>query len=123
CYKPVNFPLEQLTGIKTRRMAGETEFSIDLAKQAVANCLANSRYYPEDIDLLICCNISRCDGPNFHVPFEPSTSMRLKQHFGFMNALVFDVSNACTGVFTAISILDAFTQSGRYRRVLDVSGH
>src|SRR3989440_8061723 len=56
-YKPVNFPLEQLTGIKTRRMAGETEFSIDLAKQAVANCLANSRYYPEDIDLLICCNI------------------------------------------------------------------
>ena len=94
CYKPVNFPLEQLTGIKTRRMAGETEFSIDLAKQAVANCLANSRYYPEDIDLLICCNISRCDGPNFHVPFEPSTSMRLKQHFGFTNALVFDVSNA-----------------------------
>ncbi len=122
CYKPVNFPLEQLTGINTRRMAGETEFSIDLAKQAVANCLANSRYYPEDIDLLICSNISRCDGPNFRVSFEPSTSMRLRQHFGFTNALVFDVSNACTGMFTAISIIDAFLKAGLIRRGMVVSG-
>ena len=50
CNPPVRFPLEQLTGIKTRRMAGETEFALDLAKKAVEHCLANSRYTPEDID-------------------------------------------------------------------------
>src|SRR5205823_5621298 len=45
-------PFETLTGIQSRRMAGDTEFSIDLAKRAVADCLARSRYGPEDIDLL-----------------------------------------------------------------------
>lgn len=122
CRKPVNFPLEQLTGINSRRMAGETEFSIDLAQRAVAHCLANSRYRPKDIDLLICSNISRCDGPDFHVSFEPSTSMKLKRHFGFTNALVFDISNACTGMFTAISIVDVFIKAGLIRRGMVVSG-
>jgi amino acid adenylation domain-containing protein len=122
CLKPVNFPLEQLTGIVSRRIAGETEFAVDLAKKAVANCLENSKYGPEDIDLLICANISRCDGPNFHVSFEPSTSVRLKQHFSFTNALVFDVSNACTGMFTALFIVDAFLKAGLIRRGMVVSG-
>jgi amino acid adenylation domain-containing protein len=122
CHKPVVFPLEQLTGIKSRRMAGETEFSIDLAKKAVENCLANSRYHPGDIDLLICSNISRCDGPNFQYSFEPNSSIRLKHHFGFTNALVFDVSNACTGMFTAASIVDAFLKAGLIRRGMVVSG-
>jgi amino acid adenylation domain-containing protein len=122
CSQPVNFPLEQLTGIVSRRMAGETEFAIDLAKKAVANCLANSKYGPQDIDLIICANISRTDGPNFHVSFEPSTALRLKEHFGFTRALVFDISNACTGMFTAASIIDAFLKAGLIRRGMVVSG-
>ena len=122
CRKPLQFPLEQFTGINSRRMAGETEFSIDLARKAVANCLAHSRYNPEDIDLLICANISRCDGPNFRVSFEPSTAMQLKAHFGFVNALVFDISNACTGMFTAVDIIDAFIKAGLIRRGMVVSG-
>lgn len=122
CTNPLSFPLEQFTGINTRRMAGETEFSIDLAKQAVADCLANSKYTPQDIDLLICANISRCDGPNFHVSFEPSTSLQLKHHFGFTNAIVFDISNACTGMFTAASIIDNFLKAGLIRTGMVVSG-
>src|SRR5947209_4737662 len=122
CSKPLQFPLEQFTGINSRRMAGETEFSIDLAKKAVADCLAHSRYNPQDIDLLICANISRCDGPNFRISFEPSTSMQLKAHFGFVNALVFDISNACTGIFTAVDIIDAFIKAGLIRRGMVVSG-
>jgi len=122
CNQPINFPLEQFTGIYSRRMAGETEFAIDLAKKAVANCLANSRYKPEDIDLLICSNISRCDGPQVRVSFEPSTSVRLKRHFGFENAFVFDISNACTGMFTAVWIIDAFIKAGLIRRGMVVSG-
>src|SRR6266567_4488015 len=122
CSKPLQFPLEQFTGINSRRMAGETEFSIDLAKKAVADCLAHSKYNPQDIDLLICANISRCDGPNFRISFEPSTSMQLKAHFGFVNALVFDISNACTGIFTAVDIIDAFIKAGLIRRGMVVSG-
>src|SRR5581483_7691225 len=118
----IRFPLAQLTGIKNRRMAGETEFSIDLAKKAIEECLANSKYNPQDIDLLICGNISRCHTPGFQITFEPSTSIQLQQHFGFTNAQVFDVSNACTGLFTAAYIADAFMKAGLARRALVVSG-
>ena len=53
CEQKIRFPLERISGISTRRMAGETEFSIDLAKQAVAECLKNSKYTAADIDLLV----------------------------------------------------------------------
>lgn len=122
CAKPIKFPLEQFTGIYSRRMAGETEFSIDLARKAVDRCLANSRYLPNDIDLLICTNISRVDSPRHQSSFEPSTSAKLKRYFGFNNALVFDISNACTGMFTGMLIVDAFLKAGLIKRGMVVSG-
>src|SRR4026207_543968 len=76
CHKKLSFPLENITGIKSRRMAGQHEFSIDLARNAIVDCLAKSKYYPTDIDLLICCNISRDDALG-SISFEPSTSIKL----------------------------------------------
>ena len=32
CDRPLDFPLESLSGIRSRRMAGEDEYSIDLAR-------------------------------------------------------------------------------------------
>ncbi len=121
CKNKIQFPLENITGIKTRRVAGEGEFSIDLAKKAVADCLANSKYNPPDIDLLVCCNISRWDGPGM-ICFEPNTSIKLKKHFGFSVALVFDIANACAGMFTGIHVLNSFIRTGAIRRGMVVSG-
>jgi 3-oxoacyl-[acyl-carrier-protein] synthase III len=111
CANEVRFPLEELTGIQSRRMAGETEFSIDLARRAVADCLARSRRRPEEIDLLICANISRYDAPGT-VTFEPSTAIALKRHFGLDRALAFDVTNACAGMFTAICAANDLIRAG-----------
>ncbi|HEY7415814.1 MAG TPA: amino acid adenylation domain-containing protein, partial [Ktedonobacteraceae bacterium] len=122
CAKPIRFPLARLTGIKNRRMAGETEFSIDLAKKAIADCLANSKYNPEDIDMVVSGSISRYNHPDMGFDFEPNTSVQLKHYFGFKNAVVFDLDNACTGLFTAAYIVDAFIQAGIIRRGLVVSG-
>lgn len=122
CTRPIRFPLARLTGIKHRRMAGETEFSIDLARKAVEQCLASSKYNPEDIDLLICGNISRCDRPGLQFTFEPGTAVRLQHYFGFKNAIVFDIDNACTGLFTAAYIIEAFLKAGLIRRGMAVSG-
>jgi 3-oxoacyl-[acyl-carrier-protein] synthase III len=121
CKKKVRLPLERLTGIKSRRMAGETEFSIDLARKAIEECLAYSKYKPGDIDMLICCNISRYDAP-LRVTFEPNTSARLKKHFGFHKALIFDITNACTGMWTGINIVDAFLNLGMIQCGMVVSG-
>jgi 3-oxoacyl-[acyl-carrier-protein] synthase III len=121
CRTRVQFPLENITGIKTRRVAGKAEFSIDLAKKAIADCLQKSKYAPGDIDLVICCTISRYDEPGL-MCFEPSTSSKLRRHFGFDNAISFDAANACAGMFTGIYIVDSLLKSGAVRNGLVVSG-
>lgn len=122
CRTEIKFPLEQLTGIRSRPVAGDGEYSIDLAAKAVSSCLAESRYAPDEIDLLICCSISRCDGPDSRFSFEPSTSSRIKGRYAFRNAVAFDISNACAGVLTAVAIANAFIKSGSARTAMIVSG-
>lgn len=121
CKSKIRLPLERMTGIQSRQMAGENEFSVDLARQAISRCLELSKYHPKDIELLICCNISRFDkGGSF--TYEPSTAIQLKRDFDFEKAWCFDISNACAGMFTAIHIVDAFIKSGLVRRAMVVSG-
>ncbi len=122
CVNEIRIPLERLTGIKNRRVAGEDEFSIDLARKAAEDCLARSNYGREEIDLVIACNISRRDGLGHRFTFEPSTASRLRDQCGLGNALVFDISNACAGMFTGITVADAFLQIGVIRSALVVSG-
>jgi amino acid adenylation domain-containing protein len=122
CVNDIGIPLERLTGIKSRRVAGHGEFSIDLARQAVADCLARSSYGPADIDLVISCNISRYDGPGHKFTMEPSTAARLRDQCDLANALAFDLTNACAGMFTGITVADAFLKTGLVQRALVVSG-
>lgn len=121
CRRPVRFPLERMTGIKSRRVAGGTEFSIDLARQAITRCLAISRFDPDDIDIVISTSVA-CDGPSLWLSHEPSTALRLKAQCGFSNALTFDFASACSGMFAAINIVDALLKTGRIGCGLVVSG-
>jgi amino acid adenylation domain-containing protein len=122
CVNPIGIPLERLTGIKHRRVAGDGEFSIDLARHAATDCLARSSYGADDIDLIISCNISRYDGPANKFTFEPSTAARLRDQCGLTNALAFDLTNACAGMFTGITVADAFLRTGLVQRAMVVSG-
>ena len=121
CRRRVLIPLERLTGIRSRRMAGESEFSVDLARNAVIRCLAASRYGAADIDLIIAANISKQDSPLIY-NIEPTTAAGLRRQFGLHRALAFDLSNACAGVFTAIMVVDELIRRGDVRRALVVSG-
>jgi amino acid adenylation domain-containing protein len=122
CARPVRFPLERLTGIRNRHMAGDTEFAIDLSRKAMDECLARSAHGPADIEMLVCCNISRCDGPDHDFSFEPSTAAKLAREFGLRDALTFDVNNACSGMFTGVQVVDLFIRMGVIRRGMVVSG-
>jgi 3-oxoacyl-[acyl-carrier-protein] synthase III len=121
CKNQIHFPFEKITGIKTRPTAGLEEFSIDLARNAISECFAKSKCHPADIDLLICCNISRYDALNL-ISFEPGTSIKLRADLGFNNAMVFDITNACAGMFTGIFIVNALINTGAIRRGMVVSG-
>jgi len=121
CKNRIRVPLERLTGIQFRRCVTQGEYSIDLAAAALADCLARSRYKPEDFDLIVCTNISRYDAPR-HFSYEPSTAMKLRQQFGLKNAMAFDLSNACAGMWSGVYLVDAMIRSGEIRRGLVISG-
>ncbi|HEV8454772.1 MAG TPA: 3-oxoacyl-[acyl-carrier-protein] synthase III C-terminal domain-containing protein [Gemmatimonadales bacterium] len=122
CATRPRFPLERLSGIRSRRVAGEGEFGIDLAQQAISRCLAGSKRGPRDVELLISASVGHCDGPGLCISHEPSTSLRLQRRFGFDRAMVFDVASACSGMFTAIAIVDALIRGGAIECGLVVSG-
>jgi 3-oxoacyl-[acyl-carrier-protein] synthase III len=121
CQNEIRFPLEQLTGIRSRRMAGKGEYSIDLARNAIAECLDKSRRSADEIDLLMCTNISRYDGP-CRCSFEPSAAVALKKYFGFDRSLAMDINNACAGMFTGILVVDALIRTGLIRCGIVASG-
>ncbi len=122
CVNGLDFPLERMSGIVARQVAGEHEFSIDLALQSARDCLRHSKYRPTDIDLLIACNISRYDGPNFQISYEPTTAAKLAADLGMPQAWSFDICNACAGFFTAMEIVRTMLRRGAIRRAMVVSG-
>ena len=121
CRRHLLVPLERWSGIKSRRMAGTTEFSLDMAERAIARCLEKSRYSARDVELLICCNISKQDESD-RFSLEPTTSASLLTKFDFADPVHFDLANACAGLFTGIYLADNLIRQKVFSRVLVVSG-
>lgn len=120
CRMRIKFPLEKFTGIRSRRVA-DGEYSIDLAQRAAEDCFRMSTYTPAEIDIVICANISRRDGAD-SLSYEPSTAARLSARLGIRDALMFDISNGCAGVFTALRVANALLRGRSFQRALVVSG-
>jgi 3-oxoacyl-[acyl-carrier-protein] synthase III len=121
CRRHILLPLERWSGISSRRMAGTTEFAVDLAERAVARCLEKSRHAARDVELLICCNISKQDESD-RSTLEPTTSTTLLTRFDFGPLVHFDIANACAGMFTGILLADSLIRQRVFSRVLVVSG-
>ena len=121
CRNSVRLPLERLTGIRERRLAGDDQFSLDLARDAVTDCLAKSPIAAADYDLIVSTNISRRDRPG-EFTYEPGAAITLKQQLGFDNALAIDLTNACAGMWTGVYLVDALIRTGEIRHGMVVSG-
>jgi len=113
--------VEQLIGIRNRRVAADSEPASAMAAKAIVNCMAASHCHPSQIDLLLYCGISRYAAPGQYVS-EPGISIGLAARFQFRNALALDISNGCAGMFTAIHIADSLIKSGLIRVAMIVSG-
>ena len=46
----------------------------------------------------------------------------MRDRCGLTNAIAFDISNACAGMFTGISVADAYLKTGLVHRAMVVSG-
>jgi 3-oxoacyl-[acyl-carrier-protein] synthase III len=120
CCRRPRWDLERITGIHERRVA-MGEYAVDLGIKAARQALAMSRYRAEELDVIICCSISKYNQENeFHL--EPASAVRIRAAIGAGNARVFDVVNACAGMFTGIYVLQGMIRCGMVRNGLVVSG-
>jgi 3-oxoacyl-[acyl-carrier-protein] synthase III len=120
CRRRPRWDLERITGIHERRVA-IGEHAVDLGIKAARQALAMSRYRAEELDVIICTSISKYNREDeFHL--EPATAVRIRAAIGAGKARVFDVVNACAGMFTGIFVLQGMIRSGMARRGMVVSG-
>lgn len=115
------FDLEGLTGIRERRVCGEGEDSYILSLHAALDCLKYSTYRAEDLDMIICCSISKYKDGDSYV-FEPPLSLYVKEAIGAKRALNFDIANACAGMLTGVSIVNDFIRRGVIKCGMVISG-
>jgi 3-oxoacyl-[acyl-carrier-protein] synthase-3 len=113
--------LERLTGIRERRVCSDGEDSFTLAVAAANDCLARSKYRPEDLQMLVTCSISKNKGGLRH-RLEPPLSLAIKEAIGASRARSFDLSNACAGTLTGVFVLNDFIRRGAIDRGMVVSG-
>ena len=115
------FKLERFTGIYNRRVCSGNEDSLTLAIDAALDCFNYSKYEAKDIELIICCSISKYVNGLNHC-YEPALSLLIKQKTGNKKALNFDISNACAGMMTGVHIANNFISRGVVKNALVVSG-
>ena len=101
------------TGIKERRIAGDSESTSDLAVEASRRAIADAGLCVEDVDLVIVATIT----PDMAFP---STACLLQHKLGIPKVACFDLEAACSGFLYALDVADGMLSSGRYQCALVV---
>ncbi len=113
--------LERLTGIRERRVSVGDEDSLSLATSAALDCLEKAQCDPASIDVVINCSITKLRG-GMSQWLEPSMGSAVAHAIGASNAMTFDLSNACAGMLSGVTVLNNWIRQGSVRRGLVVSG-
>lgn len=98
-------------GIKERHIAGQDEYTSDLATQAGLRAVQDAGLNVMDIDLIIVATAT----PDRKAP---STATIVQFKMQANNAAAFDVSAVCSGFLYAMSIGSQYIASGVYTNVL-----
>lgn len=113
--------LERLTGIRERRVSNGDEDSYTLATAAALDCLGRAQQDAASLDVVISCSITKFrDGLTQWV--EPTMSGAVARAIGAPHAMTFDLSNACAGMLTGVTVLNNWIRQGTVERGLVVSG-
>lgn len=103
--------ITERTGIKSRHIAADDEFTSDLGIAAARQALIRSGIDPVDVDLIICATAT----PDRTFP---STAVRIQHGLGVTKGGAFDIQAVCSGFIYALATADNFLRSGQSRRVL-----
>ncbi len=113
--------LERLTGIHERRVSIGDEDSYSLATAAARDCLTKARQDAAPLDVVINCSITKFRG-GLTQWVEPTMSSAVAHAIGATKAMTFDLSNACAGMLTGVTVLNNWIRQGTVKRGLVVSG-
>ena len=105
--------IRERTGIESRHIAAEGEYTSDLALKASQRAIEMAELSPTDIDMIVFATVSP-DQPM------PNTACVLQQKLGCRNIMAVDLSAACTGFVYALSVGNKYIQTGMYKNVLVV---
>jgi 3-oxoacyl-[acyl-carrier-protein] synthase-3 len=115
--KEYNVPaawIEQVSGIRERRVARKDQACSDLALPACQAALSDAKISPQDLDLIILTSM----GPDYA---SPPTSCVLQGVLGASKAAAFDLDCACLGFPWALYVAANLTRTGKFNTVLVVS--
>lgn len=99
------------TGIRERHIAGEGEYTSDLATRAAQRALAMAGVRAEDVDLIVVGTITG-DFP------WPATACLVQKNLGAAGAAAFDVSAACSGFVYALDAAVRRIEAGVSKKAL-----
>ncbi|MEC7183452.1 MAG: 3-oxoacyl-ACP synthase III, partial [Bdellovibrionota bacterium] len=118
-YQRLNLPhgrLELMTGIKERRYWDVGTKPSFIATEAAKDALFKTHIKSHEVDFLIHASVCR----DF---LEPATSSVVHQNLGLKSRCgIFDLSNACLGVQSAMVTVASMIEQGQIRSGLIVSG-
>ena len=106
--------IEQVSGIKERRIARKDQACSDIALPACLSAIADAGVSAQDLDLIILTSM----GPDYA---SPPTSCVLQGALGATNAAAFDLDCACLGFPWALYVAANLTRTGKFNTVLIVS--
>ncbi|MEM6649753.1 MAG: beta-ketoacyl-ACP synthase III [Pseudomonadota bacterium] len=103
--------IRERTGITQRHIAGEGEFTSDLATKAAERALQDAGLAASDIDLIIVATAT----PDLTFP---STAAIVQQKLGAGPGAAFDLQAVCTGFVYALSTAEKFLNAGQHKNAL-----
>ncbi len=103
--------IQSRTGIRERRIAGENEFTCDLAERAALAAIASAGISSREIDLIVVATTTADQ-------VFPSTACLLQHRLGIEGPPAFDVQAVCAGFMFAIDVADKFIRTGSAKTAL-----
>src|ERR1041385_8597924 len=105
--------IRQRTGIQERRWVREGTTQTSMALEASRRALAMAQLEPAQLDAIVYATST----PDH---FAPGNGVYLHQPLGAETIPAMDIRNQCSGFIYALSVADAWIQTGLYRHVLVV---
>jgi len=103
--------ITERTGIKSRHIAAEGEFTSHIGLAAARQALERAELEPRDIDLIVLATST----PDSTFP---ATATTIQAQLGITHGAAFDLQAVCSGFIYALSAADNFIKSGQHKRAL-----